>query len=88
MTQGWFQSTPGTPSYRRRHATKTGNPHIRHAGGHVRCAGTGSDSRIRFPNRTIRPAAAARTREPRPTRKGGISWFVDDDRPVAQQGTH
>ncbi|KFJ00233.1 hypothetical protein BPORC_1004 [Bifidobacterium porcinum] len=49
--------------------------------------GTGSDSRIRFPNRSIRPAAAARTREPRPTRKDGIPWFVDDDRPVVQLGT-
>ena len=68
--------------------TETNNPRKRHADGHVRCAGTGSDSRIRFPDRSIRPAAAARTREPSPTRQGGISWFVDDDRPVAQQGTH
>ena len=39
----------------------------RHAGGHVRCAGTGSDSRIRFPNRTTKTSNPADGRNPHPS---------------------
>lgn len=140
MPQGWFQSTPGTPSYRQRHAPK---PAIHAYGMPAAMSGAwgadripASDSRngprkqairqtdaIRThpktaescgsrnktgqppnrpqprsrtksnldgqsPNQSKTAAPATDNRRPYTAGNSGIPWFVDDDRPVAQPGTH